>query len=130
MEIYNGSVSEARGRVAAGFGALGVALGAFGAHGLSAQLAANDTVSVWETASQYHLLHAVALYAMALGAPSRRRAWLLLFVGTLVFSGSLYGLAVGGPRWLGPVTPLGGLLMILGWGCLAWPVTAAPTRAE
>ena len=116
-------------RAAAGFGALAVILGAFGAHGLKETLESHGGVSVWETASHYHLLHAVALYAIAQGGPKRRKAWVLLMVGTVIFSGSLYGLAIGGPRWLGPVTPLGGLAMVLGWGALALPEAKA-TKPE
>jgi len=106
----------------AGFlGASGVALGAFGAHGLKARLGAS--LPVWETAVQYHLVHALFCLAIALalraGAPSALRpaAWLALG-GVILFSGSLYALALGGPRWLGPITPLGGLAFLLAWGVL------------
>jgi uncharacterized membrane protein YgdD (TMEM256/DUF423 family) len=98
-------------RIAALFGASGVALGAFGAHGLKALLAANQTLEVWHTASLYHLLHAVVL----LWAAGRSLAFRLFACGILVFSGSLYLLAVTGLKWLGAVTPLGGLLLIAGW---------------
>lgn len=121
METQKNRDGSTLARAAAGFGALAVVLGAFGAHGLKGTLESQGGVSIWETASHYHLLHAVALYAMAVGAPRRRTAWFLMLLGTIVFSGSLYGLAVGGPRWLGPVTPLGGLAMVLGWGALALP---------
>jgi uncharacterized membrane protein YgdD (TMEM256/DUF423 family) len=98
-------------RIAALFGASAVALGAFGAHGLKALLAANQTLEVWHTASLYHLLHAVVL----LWAAGRSLAFRLFACGILVFSGSLYLLAVTGLKWLGAVTPLGGLLLIAGW---------------
>jgi uncharacterized membrane protein YgdD (TMEM256/DUF423 family) len=98
-------------RLAALFGASGVVLGAFGAHGLKALLAANQTQEVWHTASLYHLLHAVVL----LWAAARQLAFRLFACGILVFSGSLYLLAVTGLKWLGAVTPLGGLLLIAGW---------------
>jgi uncharacterized membrane protein YgdD (TMEM256/DUF423 family) len=98
-------------RVAALFGASGVILGAFGAHGLKAVLAAHQTVEVWHTASFYHLLHAVVL----LWANTRRLAFRLFAAGILVFSGSLYLLAFSGLRWLGAVTPFGGVLLIAGW---------------
>lgn len=108
-------------QLAAALGALGVVLGAFGAHALKARLDA-DMLAVWSTAVQYHLLHAVALLALALfGAATGRAitpAALGFTAGILLFSGSLYGLALGGPRWLGPVTPLGGLCFIAGWGLL------------
>jgi uncharacterized membrane protein YgdD (TMEM256/DUF423 family) len=104
-------------------GASGVALGAFGAHLLRASLEATGTLEVWETAVRYQLLHAVALVGFAGWARSADRpggmatAWTvrLWVAGTVLFSGSLYGLALGGPRWLGPVTPLGGLALIAGW---------------
>ena len=105
-------------QTAALFGALGVGLGAFGAHGLEARLTP-DRLAVWTTAVDYHLLHAVALLALALytratGAKIRGPATGFT-LGILLFSGSLYALALGGPRLLGPVTPLGGLCFIAGW---------------
>ncbi|MBB83822.1 MAG: hypothetical protein CL931_08445 [Deltaproteobacteria bacterium] len=105
-------------QTAALFGALGVVLGAFGAHGLEARLTP-DRLDVWTTAVDYHLLHAVALLALALyaratGAKIRGPATGFT-LGILLFSGSLYALALGGPRLLGPVTPLGGLCFIAGW---------------
>lgn len=98
-------------RIAALFGASGVVLGAFGAHGLKTVLAAHQSLEVWHTASFYHLLHAVVL----LWANTRRLAFRLFASGIVVFSGSLYLLAVSGLKWLGAVTPLGGLLLIAGW---------------
>lgn len=113
-------------------GMLAVVLGAFGAHALKARLD-DYSLGVWETAVQYHFYHALALLAVgivALGQPQstllRSSGWLFL-VGTLVFSGSLYLLAVSGTRWLGAVTPLGGLAFIGGWACLAvasWKLVA------
>ena len=105
-------------QTAALFGALGVVLGAFGAHGLEARLTP-DRLAVWTTAVDYHLLHAVALLALALyaratGAKIRGPATGFT-LGILLFSGSLYALALGAPRFLGPVTPLGGLCFIAGW---------------
>ncbi len=113
-------------------GATGVGLGAFGAHALKPQLLASGRLEIWQTAVHYHLLHAVALLAAALGgaalpaASSRwiQRAGLCWAVGVGLFSGSLYWLALGGPRWLGPITPLGGLAMILGWVLVAVPAFA------
>ena len=98
-------------------GALAVAAGAFGAHGASERAA-----ELLRTGGQYQLVHAVAaLVALQLGA--RGPGW--LFVGgAALFAGSLYALALGGPRWLGPVTPLGGLAMIAGWLWLAWRLRA------
>src|SRR5512139_2806113 len=105
-------------------GGLGVALGAFGAHALKARLSP-ERLETFETAVRYQLFHALALLAagMAAGqAPGSAWAnaagWLFL-AGTLLFSGSLYLLVVTGRRWLGAITPFGGLAFILGWLCLA-----------
>jgi len=108
-------------------GFLAVALGAFGAHGLSARLSSAldgaKRLSWWETAAHYHLVHALALCMVALLAariPQVRYAGAAFTLGTLLFSGSLYAMALGGPRWLGAVTPLGGLAFLAGWAVLAW----------
>jgi uncharacterized membrane protein YgdD (TMEM256/DUF423 family) len=103
---------------------LGVAAGAFGAHGLRARLSA-EMLAVWETAARYQLFHALALLATAWalsrwpGRPAIAAGWLFV-VGTLLFSGSLYALSVSGQRWLGAITPLGGVAFLAGWGCLLW----------
>ena len=101
------------------FGAFGVAAGAFGSHGLRARIDA-EALAVWDTAVRYHLWHALAIGLAAVLAervPPRlaRAAGLAFAVGIVLFSGSLYGLALGGPRWLGPVTPFGGTALIAGW---------------
>jgi uncharacterized membrane protein YgdD (TMEM256/DUF423 family) len=115
-------------------GASAVLAGAFGAHALKGNLLAWDTLSLWQTAVHYHLIHAPALLAACLyadaHASARARRWLARAcacwgLGIGLFSGSLYWLAVGGPHWLGPVTPLGGLFLIAGWLCV---IGAAPTR--
>ncbi len=103
-------------------GFLAVALGAFGAHGLKDRLAVHPRgLEYWSTATHYALVHAVALLALAALAhhTAKRRAvtaagyaW---FFGTLVFSGTLLALALGGPKWLGAITPLGGLALLTGW---------------
>ena len=96
--------------------AVAVLAGAFGAHGAEARAA-----ELFRTGGQYQLLHAVAaLVALQLGA--RGPAWLFV-AGGVLFAGSLYALAEGGPKWLGPVTPVGGLLMIGGWLWLAWTLS-------
>ncbi len=108
-------------------GASAVACGAFGAHALEKRLDA-AALSTWNTAVQYHALHALALLGVALLLERGKRAGLagLAFViGIVCFSGSLYWLALGGPRWLGPVTPIGGLAFIVGWLAL---MRAASTR--
>lgn len=101
-----------------------VVLGAFGAHALKARLEP-AALAIFETASQYHFYHSLALLAVGLVALSQPQAGLLrfsgwlFFAGILVFSGSLYVLSVSGVRWLGAITPLGGLSFIAGWACLA-----------
>lgn len=111
-----------------GIGALlgfaGVALGAFGAHGLKDKLTA-EMLEVWETGVRYQVWHALALLAVGmLAGQSGSSRWLgaagwLYLIGTLLFSGSIYLLATTGWRWLGPVTPLGGTALLAGWLCLA-----------
>jgi uncharacterized membrane protein YgdD (TMEM256/DUF423 family) len=99
-------------------GALAVVAGAFGAHGLAERVEARQ-LEAWRTASQYALLHAIALLALGLfGASSGRSVrWpaSLWLAGAVLFSGSIFALVLGGPRWLGPVTPVGGLCLIAGW---------------
>ena len=98
-------------------GALAVALGAFGAHGLRSRVEPAD-LEIWHTAVLYQLVHAPALVLYGLFARGRDTrglpGWCFL-VGTLLFSGSLYALVLGGPRGLGAVTPFGGALLIAGW---------------
>lgn len=109
-------------RIAAVLGALGVGLGAFGAHGLAGTLTANGRVDTFETAVQYHLVHTLALLGVALllnqsGWRQRRlryAGWLFV-VGVLLFSGSLYMLAVFDLRFMGAVAPFGGAALIVGW---------------
>ncbi len=98
-------------------GALGVTFGAFGAHALDARLG-EQAGGWWETATLYLLVHAAAALAVARqarGAPAPRLGGWALLSGALVFAGTLYAMALGAPRWLGGITPIGGLLMILGW---------------
>jgi len=102
--------------------ALGVALGAFGAHALRGVLDATAQ-GWWQTAVQYQMWHALGLLAIgAARVPGSRLAALLLAAGTLVFCATLYLMALGAPRWLGAITPIGGSLMIAGWLVLAWRV--------
>jgi len=109
--------------IAAGLlGLTGIALGAFGAHALKETLLANGTTTTWQTAVLYHLVHAVALVALP-GWTWVGRCWV---AGVVLFSGSLYWLALGGPKLLGPVTPLGGLAFLLGWALLAWHAFKSP----
>ena len=111
-------------------GFAGVALGAFAAHGLKTRLAP-EMLAVFETAVRYQMYHAFALLGAAWGwARWQRREFTLagaLFIaGILLFSGSLYGLALSGPRWLGPVTPVGGLAFLAGWLALGIGALRAP----
>lgn len=105
---------------AAVLGFLGVLLGALGAHALKPTLEASGRMAAWETAVLYHLIHAVALLALArIGGRSEGRIATCWVAGVVLFSGSIYWLALGGPRLLGPVTPLGGVAFLIGWGWLA-----------
>ena len=123
----NGSLLLALGAVS---GAISVMLGAFGAHALKVRLSA-DALSAFQTAVQYQMMHSLALIAVGLWLVRHpddmlsRYAALAFCFGILFFSGSLYGLTLGGPRWLGPVTPIGGTLFIAGW--LLFAVAAIKT---
>lgn len=105
-------------------GALAVIAGAFGAHALAARLGPRE-LQLWETAARYLIYGSFALVLVGLlGLHGPRRGidgagWCLL-AGSAIFSGTVFGLALGGPRWLGAVTPLGGTLMIAGFLLLAW----------
>jgi uncharacterized membrane protein YgdD (TMEM256/DUF423 family) len=113
------------------FMALSVALGAFGAHALKAKLT-TEMLNVFEVGVRYQVYHALGLFVVAwLAQPSmglresfiNTAGWLFI-VGILLFSGSLYGLSLSGIRWMGAITPLGGLCFIAGWVALAlaaWP---------
>ena len=107
-------------RLAALLGFLAVALGAFGAHGLKNVLARNATTAIWEKAVFYQFVHGVMLFVLA-GRPALTRGpWWAFFIGILVFSGSLYLLALTNARWLGAITPFGGISFLTGWLWLAW----------
>ena len=117
-------------RAACVLGALAVILGAFGAHGLESRLDA-ERLGVWNTATQYHFYHALALLALAWGARTWTKwasracgAWV---AGITIFSGSLYLLALTGASWLGAITPFGGVAFILGW---AFALGAAARASE
>jgi len=101
------------------FLALAVAIGAFGAHGLKSQLSA-EMLQTYKTGVEYHFYHALGLLligVLAISFPSSHLKWsaILLSVGIILFSGSLYVLAISGIKWLGAITPLGGLSFIAGW---------------
>ena len=105
-------------------GFLAVAFGAFGAHALKGRLDA-DLLAVFEVGVRYQMYHALALLAVAWactrwpGGALIAGGWLFV-AGTIVFSGSLYALSLTGVRWLGAITPIGGLALLAGWACLAW----------
>ena len=109
--------------MAAGAGFTGVLAGAFGAHVVQNSLPA-DRLETYHTATRYHLFHALALLGTAWVATRfdptwARRAGIAFLLGILIFSGSLYVLALTGVRWLGAVTPAGGMLLLAGWACVA-----------
>lgn len=112
--------------VGALFAFVGVALGAFGAHALQGKVQPED-LPIWETAVRYQMYHALAIMMVGImqQLSAAQSVWLsksaLLFIGGIIlFSGSLYLLVITGRRWLGAITPLGGLLMLAGWIALAW----------
>jgi uncharacterized membrane protein YgdD (TMEM256/DUF423 family) len=102
---------------------LAVAAGAFGAHGLRARVTP-EMLAVFETGARYHMYHALALLAAGWaaerwpGTATTAAGWLFV-VGTVVFSGSLYAMVLTGHRWLGAVTPIGGVAFLAGWAALA-----------
>jgi len=110
---------------------LGVALGAFGAHGLKGRIP-EDMLAVYNTGVHYHLVHALGLILIGLAADrltDRKRVnaagWLLL-LGVALFSGSLYVMAVSGIKWLGTITPFGGVAFLAGWCCLGYAAWREP----
>ncbi len=111
---------------------LAVVLGAFAAHALADRLEP-ARLDAFRTGVHYQMIHALAVLLVAalarleLVAPgAARTASICFLLGTLLFSGSIYGLSLGGPRWLGPVTPLGGTFFIVGWAVLAWASLSRP----
>lgn len=108
---------------------LAVAAGAFGAHALGNRVEP-DRLDTFKLAAQYQMYHALGLLAVAWattrwpGAPTSAAGWLFA-VGIVVFCGTLYGIGLGGPRWLGAITPIGGLSFLAGWLLLAWAALRA-----
>lgn len=118
-------------RITAIIGFLSVALGAIGAHGLEASLKPSlDAAQLakqlgwWHTAGQYHIIHAVAMLAIALHAPRAKWAWGLMLAGVVLFSGSLYIMGATGNTALRHATPIGGVLLLAGWLALCSRTTA------
>jgi len=103
---------------------IAVALGAFGAHGLKSRLS-EEMMSIYQTGNHYHMIHSLGLLLIALfydrfnGIGLVNWAGWAIFIGIIIFSGSLYLLSTSGLRWLGAITPIGGLAFILGWILLA-----------
>ena len=117
--------------LAAVYGTLAVALGAFGAHALEPKLAELGTAAAWKTAVDYQMWHALVLLIIAFSELGSRIAWAAqacFYIGIPLFSGSLYWLALGGPRWLGPITPLGGTALIIGWFLLIVAICRQKTQ--
>jgi len=101
-------------------GFLAVALGAFGAHALESGFDEKQ-MGWWETATLYLLTHAVLATAISAANGAKfGTAALVLLIGAAVFAGTLYAMALGAPRWLGAVTPIGGIGLLIGWGLIAW----------
>jgi uncharacterized membrane protein YgdD (TMEM256/DUF423 family) len=115
-------------RITAISGFLAVALGAIGAHGLESSLKAKleaaqlaKQLGWWHTAGLYHIVHSVAMLAIALREPLCKAPWTLMLLGILLFSGSLYVMGATGNTALRHVTPIGGLFLLAGWLALAFP---------
>jgi len=117
-------------RISAALGFLAVGLGAFGAHGLDEVLTRNDRVDNWETAVQYHFVHVLIMCFLASREPLQRGPWFSFLVGVVVFSGTLYLLAVTNVTWLGAITPIGGLALLFGWGWLAFSGLKSKTASR
>ncbi|MFZ6818721.1 DUF423 domain-containing protein [Undibacterium sp. Ji22W] len=103
---------------------IAIAAGAFGAHGLK-NILSSDMLAIWQTAVQYQMLHGLALFALASLSPRWptriiRRSAIAMLLGILLFSGSLYALALSGIRMLGAITPIGGLAFLFAWATLLW----------
>ena len=108
---------------------LGIALGAFGAHGLADRLEETGRLNNWETATFYHLIHGVAMFLIALSGKRTIGFWWFL-AGIILFSGSLYALALTDITKLGAITPLGGIAMLIGWGMWLFHRSLEPKISE
>lgn len=118
--------------LAALLGGLAVILGAFAAHALKGSLADN-LLATFQLGVQYQMYHALALFGVGLLYRLYNEKLIVIagrffILGTLLFSGSLYALALGGPRWFGPITPVGGICFIAGWSLLAYACWRLPNN--
>lgn len=114
------------------FGLFSVAAGAFGAHALRSRVSA-DLVQIFETAARYQMFHALALIATGVLAARTRGAWMnvagaAFVAGTVLFSGSLYLLVLTGERWMGAITPFGGVAFLAGWAAFSWGALSLKAR--
>lgn len=114
-------------RIAAAAGFLAVVLGALGAHGPKGFLSQPNAAQIWDKAVFYHFIHAVMLFVLAQRKPVPTGPWLSFLIGILLFSGSLYLLAVTSVTWLGVITPFGGVSFLAGW---LWLAISAGRTAE
>jgi len=114
-------------RISALMGFLAVGLGAFGAHGLKDLLTRNGTLSIWEKAVLYQFIHTVMLLILARRSPLYSGPWFSFLGGILIFSGSLYLLAVTNLKWFGAITPIGGLSFLIGW---LWLIIAPERKGK
>ena len=107
-------------------GFLAVSIGAFAAHSLRDRLAAADLLTTFQTGVQYHMYHALAMFGVAIlsmqfpTSVTLKTSGYMFMLGIILFSGSLYILALSGIRWLGAITPIGGVAFLIAWGALAW----------
>jgi uncharacterized membrane protein YgdD (TMEM256/DUF423 family) len=113
-------------------GFIAVSLGAFAAHGLRERITP-ELLNTFQTGVQYHMYHSLALFGVGLLAISfpnvslLKTSGYLFMTGILLFSGSLYVLSLSGIRWLGAITPIGGVAFLAGWGCLVWAMATVQT---
>jgi uncharacterized membrane protein YgdD (TMEM256/DUF423 family) len=114
-------------QLACALGFVAVAAGAFGAHALEARVAP-EALAWWDTGARYLGLHTAPLFVVAAwaGRPWARRAGVAFVLGSAVFAGTLFAMTLGGPRWLGAITPVGGTLLLAGWALLGWAAAEGP----
>lgn len=106
-------------KISAALGFIAVGLGAFGAHGLEDILTRNNRIATWDTAVLYHFVHVLIMCVLASREKLAKGPWVSFLIGIIIFSGSLYILALTNIRWLGAITPMGGVAFLIGWGWLA-----------